>query len=500
MEFAQENPTRIPEGSDLRVIGIGQSAGCLDSLLEFFSRLPSDPGMGFEFVHYLQCLSPGTTHGSFDGSFDAGDRSMAFVSTGNWNNRAFESIGVYNFAGAGGSRRKLPQNDVGRLFLPPSPPVRGKRGSLLRTYEALLDSAAEAIVAVDLDGVCTFSNSTCGRMLGYESPDEVVGARIHSIVHPDCRGGDRACPIERAIAKGEEYDVDDGVFHRRDGGSFSAECRCRPIRDDGILVGAALTFFDVTPQKDAENELRLAAERREQFLAMLSHETRNPLAAILNAVRSIRMKGIDDGVEPTFAVIERQARHMARLLDDLHDVARITRGEIRLRRERTDIRLAVTAALEATRSLIEDSRATIRTVLPRNAVMVSGDPDRLQQVVVNLVVNAIKFSDPNPEVDVSVGIRGSECVLSVKDRGRGISPGDLPAIFDLFVHTDQGHDRSDGGFGVGLTLIRTIVTMHGGVVEARSDGPGEGSEFVVRLPLSEVVSPNAPTTLKPENR
>jgi CheY-like chemotaxis protein len=216
---------------------------------------------------------------------------------------------------------------------------------------------------------------------------------------------------------------------------------------------------------------------------MLSHELRNPLAAVLSAAKVMRMRTNDALVaDRAHQVLERQSAHMARLLDDLLDVSRITRGGIELRKEDLDFRDVIDLAREALNPMLEDRRATVILDVPDQAIPVRGDPARLQQVVVNLLSNAARYSPAGKTIRLSARVDGEWVVLSVKDQGRGIAAEMLPEIFELFVQADQGLDRSLGGLGIGLTLVRKIVELHGGTVEARSDGAGSGSEFIVRIP------------------
>ncbi|HVK73363.1 MAG TPA: chemotaxis protein CheB [Kofleriaceae bacterium] len=354
--------------------------------------------------------------------------------------------------------------------------------------ELLLDSTAEAIFGLDRDGRCTFVNPAFLRMVGLTSAEPVIGRAIHPLIHPTRADGtphDEAdCEIYRAVRDGVATHADDELLWRSDGTSLPIEYWSTPIRAGGAVVGAVVTCLDVTERKQAEAEIRTAARRREQFLAMLSHELRNPLAAVLSALRVIERGRFDpDVLLKGQAVAERQARHMARLLDDLLDVSRITRGTFELRTSDGDLRAPIEAAIEATAPRFADRKLQLDVAIAAAPFPIHGDPDRLQQVVVNLLANAATYSPPGSRVELRLDRDGDVAVLRVIDRGMGIEAELLGQIFELFVQAAQHLDRPLGGLGIGLSLTRTIVELHGGAIEARSDGPGRGAELIVRLPL-----------------
>jgi two-component system CheB/CheR fusion protein len=353
----------------------------------------------------------------------------------------------------------------------------------------LLDSTAEAIYGIDLSGVCIFCNAACARLLGYESPSALVGKQMHPLIHHSHADGTpyppEQSPIYEAMRHRVEAHVDDEVLWRADGTSFHAEYWSHPICQGGDVIGAVVAFVDITERKQAEREVHEGVRRREQFLAMLSHELRNPLAAILSATRLLRLEPLPSEPSTKAAdVVERQAKHMARLLDDLLDVSRITQGRIALRKSRLDLRETSRSALEALGPFMAEREITVNVLLPDDAVPVVGDSARLQQIQANLLSNAAKYSPRGSMVEFALSRVDGEAVIRVTDRGRGIEPEVLPRIFELFVQGPQPIDRSDGGLGIGLTVLRSLVELHGGRVEARSDGPSKGSEFTVWLPLA----------------
>lgn len=257
----------------------------------------------------------------------------------------------------------------------------------------------------------------------------------------------------------------------------------------------AILFKDITARKQSEEAMREADRRKDQFLALLAHELRNPLAPIRNAVQILQMSPVAQTMPASqlLPMMERQLAHTSRLLDDLLDVSRIANGKIELRKERTDMAQAVQAALEANKPLIESMRHHVSVSLPPQPVMLVADPVRLAQIVSNLLNNAANYSPPGGRIALNVRREGAEARLSVEDSGVGISEEDLDKVFGLFVQIGSPFSRPRSGLGIGLSLVRTLVGMHGGRVEARSEGPGKGSEFIVRLPAP-------PERAQPESR
>jgi two-component system CheB/CheR fusion protein len=353
----------------------------------------------------------------------------------------------------------------------------------------LLDSTAEAIYGIDLSGVCTFCNSACARLLGYESPAALIGKQLHTLIHHTRANGEpypaEQSPIYEAMRHRDGAHVDSDVLWRADGTAFPAEYWSHPIIRQGEVIGAVVTFLDITERRRNEAEMQEGARRREQFLAMLSHELRNPLAAIISATRVLDATSWpDEACREAGRVVERQANHMARLLDDLLDVARITRGRILLRNEQIDLRETTRSAVEALGPFLAEHDTHLRIDIADDPILVYGDAARLQQIQANLLSNASKYSPPGSEVRLEVRHEGDFAVIRVSDHGRGIEPEILPRIFDLFVQGRQSIARPEGGLGIGLTLLRSLVELHNGAVTAFSEGPGRGSVFTVRLPLA----------------
>jgi signal transduction histidine kinase/ActR/RegA family two-component response regulator len=273
----------------------------------------------------------------------------------------------------------------------------------------------------------------------------------------------------------------------------------QPIRGDaGRVLFLAPTGVDITERKriEAEREkleaslrelaanLSDADRRKNEFLAMLAHELRNPLAPISNAARALRLGGVEgESLRSASDMLERQVKQMSRLVDDLLDTSRMTRGRIELRKEPLELAPIVSHAVEAARALYRSMDHELTVTMPDEPMQVSADPTRLAQVIGNLLNNACKFTDRGGHVWLTVEREGREAVVRVRDDGIGIAQEHLPGLWDMFAQVDTSLERSRGGLGIGLTLVKTLVEMHGGTVDAQSDGPARGSEFTIRLPL-----------------
>jgi PAS domain S-box-containing protein len=356
---------------------------------------------------------------------------------------------------------------------------------------AIVDSSDDAIVGKDLDGVVTSWNRGAERLYGY-SAAEVEGKPISLLMPPD--RPDELPAILGRLRAGERIAPFETVRRRKDGSLVEVWVTVSPIKDPaGRVVGASAIARAITAQKELEEELRRRAEalaeadrRKDEFLHLLAHELRNPLAPIFNGLEVLRLAGPDpQRREQAEGMIQRQARHLARLVDDLLDVARIGRGAIRLQRERLDLARLVRTTAEDHRPALERAGLALAVTVPETPVWVNGDGTRLAQVVGNLLDNAANFTGRGGRVTVTVEVdrEGRRAEVQVADTGAGIGREVLPRLFEPFGQADQSLNRAKGGLGLGLALVKGLTELHGGGVTARSAGPGRGTEFVVRLPL-----------------
>jgi two-component system CheB/CheR fusion protein len=363
----------------------------------------------------------------------------------------------------------------------------------LRDQAELLKIAP--VLVRDLDDRIVFWDRGAEQMYGYTAA-EAVGQISHDLLRTTFPRPFEQLRDELLTAGQWEGEL---THHRKDGSQIHVICRwvLRPGEGDrppGILVVST----DIDDRKRFEAALRDADRQKDAFLAMLAHELRNPLAPVLNAVEVLRLKGSSDtAVGHQRDVIERQVNQMKRLLDDLLDAARISRGTINVRQEPTDLRAVLETAVEAARPGIAAKRHALRVTLPDGPLVLFGDATRLTQVFSNLLNNAAKYTDPGGTVTLTAERRGDEAVVRVTDTGIGMPPDVLAKAFDLFAQADQTLDRAQGGLGIGLTLVRRLIDLHGGIVTAASEGPGKGSEFTIRLPLlpagTAVSAPEPPT-------
>jgi PAS domain S-box-containing protein len=276
-------------------------------------------------------------------------------------------------------------------------------------------------------------------------------------------------------------------------------CRVVPLVNDGAVNGTVTVIEDVTERVAYETELRERVEalreadrRKDEFLATLAHELRNPLAPIRNALQIMQLTADATTHGKARDLIDRQIGHMVRLVDDLMEVSRITRGKVSLHALRIDLRTVVNTALETSRPLIEAARHELSVSLPSKPLYVDGDLTRLAQVVSNLLNNAAKYTLSGGQIGITVNKSGGQAVLRVEDNGLGISSEMLPRIFELFTQVDHSLERSQGGLGIGLALVKKLIEMHHGSVDGHSEGLGKGAAFTVRLPLSPEEKPSMP--------
>jgi PAS domain S-box-containing protein len=337
-----------------------------------------------------------------------------------------------------------------------------------------------AIFGLDPNGIVISWNAGAENIKGYRA-DEIIGHHFSRFYPPDAvRSGWPKTELELATRDGRFED--EGWRVRKDGTRFWANVVFTALRDhDGRLRGFTKVTRDLTDRRRIER-LEADAQQMGEFVAMLAHELRNPLAPIRSAISVVRHAG-NDPARVTWAldVIDRQAGHLTRLVDDLLDVGRIARGQARLERRRVRLGTIVDSAVEAVQPLVEQ-RGHALTVQRDDDPLVRADPVRLAQVFTNLLANACKYTPAGGRIDVRLGSEGGAAVFVVRDNGTGIAPDMLPRVFDIFTQDKRGLDRAEGGLGLGLTISKRLMELHGGSVTAASEGPGCGSEFVARMP------------------
>ncbi len=377
--------------------------------------------------------------------------------------------------------------------------------TLARRFDLLAADAVEyALFMMDPDGRLVCWNLGAERLFGYRT-DEIIGRHFSRFFSPeDVVSGQPEYELKTAREGGHA----DGIRWqvRKDGSRFWCRANVTALYNEAKQVHAfARVMHDLTDTQSREaverraDGLAEANRGKEEFMALLSHELRNPLSPILNALGILRQVRTDDPViQQAGGIIERQVRQMVRLVDDLLDISRITKGKLRLTPERVDLRVVMNRAADAARPLLDARRHEFSLLLPTAPLWVDGDPGRLEQVAVNLLNNAAKYTDTGGLVRMTVAREGEDAVVRVADNGVGIPPEMLPRIFDLFTQVDGSLSRSHGGLGIGLALVRTLVEMQGGRVTAASGGLGKGSEFAVKLPaLATTAGHSMTTTLTP---
>jgi PAS domain S-box-containing protein len=366
-------------------------------------------------------------------------------------------------------------------------------------YRLLTENVKDfAVFLIDTDARIATWNTGAERITGY-AETEAIGQPFGLLFRPQDIVN-RAPENELSIAVEQGRSEDERWHVRRDGSQFWAMGVVTPLWDEaGRLRGYAKIMRDITDRKRAETELAEANRRKDEFLAMLAHELRNPLAPIINGLSLLRLEGaISLDGNQAIDIMERQAMQLTRLVDDLLDVSRITTGKINLRKERIELRKVINHAVETVQELIESRKHNLSVAIPEEAIWLDADPTRLQQVFGNLLHNAAKYTEPGGHIWLTAQREGSDVIIRVRDTGIGILPEMLPRIFTSFVQADRSLDRAQGGLGIGLTVAKTLVEMHGGKIEVHSPGVGQGTEFVVRLPVVSEVLPLKPEAVRKE--
>jgi PAS domain S-box-containing protein len=375
-------------------------------------------------------------------------------------------------------------------------------GELAATWHAL-SCLGDALITTDRQGRVSALNAVAERMTGWSS-FEAVGMPLERVfrIVDEHTGIEVESPVSGVLRAGALVGLTSHTaLVTRQGAKIAIEDSAVPIRDDsGNICGAVMIFHDVSERRRAEKALRVADRRKDEFLATLAHELRNPLAPIRQAALISRMPNASEAQKRwSHEVIERQLRNMSLLLDDLLDISRVTRGVLVLRLQPAELSSLIDAAVETARPLIDAKRHRLTVQIPPTPVTLGADPLRMAQILSNLLTNAAKYTDPEGEINLCASVIGEEVVIRVADTGIGIEADALPGMFEMFAQGVVRGGVSDGGLGIGLALTKGLVELHGGRIEVRSEGLGRGSEFTVRLPMrlvaatqQEVVPPGAP--------
>jgi PAS domain S-box-containing protein len=347
-----------------------------------------------------------------------------------------------------------------------------------------------AIFAMDVQGRVMHWNEGAARITGFHE-SEVIGRELHDIfTAEDCAAGIPQLELQTAARMGRA--ADERWHVRKDGSRFWGLGSVVPIyAADGSLSGFGKILRDRTDLKELQDTLQRrnealarADELKNRFLATLAHELRNPQAVLANSAQLLQRYANGNAQLTAVAeMIERQVQQTKRLIDDLSDLARSNRGKMQLTKRAMDLRKLAETVAAAMRPALEERQHTLSLGLPDLAVVVEVDADRIQQVLVNLLSNAARYTPPGGRIGLSVAAEGGEAVARIQDTGIGIAPDKLADIFELFTQVHPEHSESRAGMGIGLALARELTVLHGGTIQARSDGPGRGSEFIVRLPL-----------------
>ncbi|HVT14925.1 MAG TPA: PAS domain S-box protein [Thermoanaerobaculia bacterium] len=347
---------------------------------------------------------------------------------------------------------------------------------------AIVESSQDAIISKSLRGIIRTWNAGAERLFGYTA-EEAIGQPITLLIPPE-RLDEEEMILDR-IARGERIEHYETVRVAKDGRRLHISLTVSPVRDaEGRVIGASKVGRDVTGRKEAEEALREADRRKDEFLALLAHELRSPLAPLRNGLQVMRLASGDANlVAMTRDMMDRQLSHLVRLIDDLLDIARISSNKMDLRRSRVLLADVVSSAMETARPALEAVGHELTVALPPEPILLDADFTRLAQVFGNLLNNSAKYTERGGHIWLRATRDGDQVVVRVEDTGIGIPASALPHVFDMFSQGDRFIERSTGGLGIGLALVKGLVEMHGGTVEAASLGQGKGSTFTVRLPV-----------------
>jgi len=355
---------------------------------------------------------------------------------------------------------------------------------------AIVQFSDDAIISKDLQGVVTSWNQAAERIFGYTA-EEMIGKPINVLIPPDRENEETA--ILQRIRRGERVDHYDTIRRRKDGVLINVSVTISPVRNyQDVIIGASKVARDVTGEKLLQEQLRGYAEelayqhqQKDEFLAMLAHELRNPLAPLRTGLEVLKAAPTGDVAERTRSMMERQLTHLVRLVDDLMDLSRVNRGKIALQKELITVQSVIESAVDTSRPVVDAAHHELILQLPDQPLLLDADATRLAQVINNLINNAAKYTPEGGRIEVAARRQGDSVIIQVRDNGIGIPKEMLAKVFETFTQVGRALDRAQGGLGIGLSLVQRLVALHGGTVAAQSDGADQGSTFTVTLPRAQ---------------
>ncbi len=363
-----------------------------------------------------------------------------------------------------------------------------RTAELTRANELILtiaENAASCLLMLDENGIATYLNPAAIEETGY-TLEEFARAPLHDMLHPPAdRGGhgQEECAIRNARERIVPLKKHRDLFVRKDGTTFPVSCSLSPLQREGRSVGAVLEFRDITEEQSAQTALEEASRRKDQFLATLSHELRTPMTAVLGWVSMLKMGLPEAEALEAIDAIEKSAAIQAKLIDDVLDVSRIAAGKMTFNPVPVEFGPVIHAAMTTVHPAAAAKGIEVVAILPPELPLLLGDAGRLQQIIWNLLSNAVKFTSAGGTITIRVTSSATHLRLTVQDTGKGIDPAYLPYAFEPFSQEDGTMTRSHEGIGLGLSIVRSLVELHGGRIRAASEGTGRGAKFTVDLPV-----------------
>ncbi|HUP64317.1 MAG TPA: ATP-binding protein [Thermoanaerobaculia bacterium] len=359
-----------------------------------------------------------------------------------------------------------------------------RANSIIRT---IAENAASSLLMMDENGVVNYLNPAAAEETGY-SLEEFSRAPFHEVLHAPLKTSGHSienCLIKVARESLTPLKKHRDIFARKDGSMFPVICSLSPLQRDGRSVGAVLEFRDVTDEQLAQTALEDSIRRKDEFLATLSHELRTPMTAVLGWARMLRLGLGEEEAREAIEAIEKSAEVQAQLIDDVLDVSRIAAGKMTFTPAPVDLATVVNAAMTTVHPAAAAKGVEVLVSIPPGLPPILGDEGRLQQIIWNLLSNAVKFTPRRGKITIRLTHVGSVLKLVVQDTGKGIEPSYLPHVFEPFTQEDGSMSRSHEGIGLGLSIVRSLVELHGGRIRVSSDGPGAGATFTVEFPMVE---------------